>query len=406
MDYNENIQLESRKNVNAVDIDKHINLSLERKNSIFTDYNIKKFINASDVFEEERENADSYRIYGTINYLSLLNGIPEDYSNISDFFIKRINPTNYRDFIECFDIYLLKPANSFEHIKDDLYYKYYEILAKPNDINIKKCGFEKNIFHEDVYYFDYDIEFNIKELTDGLGFPITELYLYIKYKPIDDEILEYPDFTSEDPPFFLLENLTINGDVGDVLTDVENDLPISSVIKLNKKNYIQEIKYSHLHIITTNEIEIDTETQDKLQFIYNPFLKIKIKHLSNSLSTANRNSTSYEQINNIPYYAIDLDTNGNVIWREVLPDGEIDLEINEGLDHPFVNNKKYVFNNFTFECLSNLGQGVEEGESVLPEPDEDDPTYKAFSEILFNEEKIISINPINNDLNKIGKKCQ
>ena len=416
MDYKEEIQLESKKNINSVDIDKYINIQLENKNSIFTDYNITKFINSSDVFEEERENVETYRVYGTINYISLLNGLPTDYDKISDFFIKKINPSNHRDFINSFDIYLLKPSDSFEYIKDNLYYKYYEILATPNDINIKRAGFQKNIFNEDVYYFDFNLDFDIKNQKDGLGFPITEFYLYFIYKPLlgsggDDESIMSVDFrnvAAETPQHFI--GVEPSGDVGDVLINVKNDenLKICTIIELDKKNYKQTIKYQDLHIINTRIVEYN-ENYNSLKFFYNPFLKINLRYLSGDLNFANRNSTSYEQRENIPYYAIDLDSDGNAVWREILSDGVFDVTTNNGVDHPFVNKRKYTFTNLILECLPALGQDgdTDGGESILPKPNpEEDPTSEIFNEILFGDPKIISINPNNDDIDKIGKKCQ
>ena len=417
MDYKERILLERKRNVNSVDIDKHLGVELQANESINTEYNVIGGINASDLFEEERESVESYRIYGTINYLSLLNNIPNDYSHISDFFIKKEEGTNRKNFIDSFDIYLVRPNDTFDYFNNNLYYKYFKILATPKDINIRKMGYQKSIFNEVVFYFDFNLDFDIKNLKDGLGFPITEFFLYLKYKPIGDEVLSYPDLTtplfpeisSEDdhnkPTYPLIDNLEITGEVGDILEDSENEKKICCVVELDKRNYTQRIKYKHTHLITTNIINVDEETSGTFQFYYNPLIKIKLRYLSNAISLANRNTTSKEQKELIPNHAIDLDTDGNIIWREILPDGVFDFTTNEGVDHPFVNGKKYVFNNIIFECMSNLGQELgddiseEDGEMVIPAPSESngDLTLQAFDEILFDDPKIININPINKE---------
>lgn len=412
MDYREKIQLQSKKNINSVDVDKYISLQLKKNNSIFTDYNIIKHIDSSDVFENERENSDTYRIYGTINYLSLLNGISKNYEKISDFFIKKQVFDADRNLLNSFDIYLLKPSSEFEHIKDNLYHRYYKVIAEPKDIKIKKCGYQKNIFNEDIFYFDFNLDFNIKNEKDGLGFPITDFYLYFMYKPLigiseGDETVETVDFSNiitETPPFNLTE-VEVYGKTGDYLQNTKNglDSKISTIVELNIEQYEQKIKYEGYHIIKTREISESLP----LVFIYNPFLNIKLRYLSNNITTANRNSTSYEQRNEIPYYAIDMDTNGNVLWREILNDGVFDVITNEGVDHPFVNNKKYVLNNLTFNVLPYLGQDVDDGEPPIPKPDFDtDLTSQVFEEILFSDPKVISINPNNEDINNIGKKCR
>jgi len=51
------------------------------------EYNIRNVLSATEVFDAEREANEVYRIYGCIEWMSLLNGITPDYEHLEDFFL-------------------------------------------------------------------------------------------------------------------------------------------------------------------------------------------------------------------------------------------------------------------------------------------------------------------------------
>ena len=87
----------------------------------------------------------------------------------------------------------------------------------------------------------------------------------------------------------------------------------------------------------------------------------------------------------IPYYAIDLDNNGNKIWRSVIDKGFVDNTTNLGVDYPFLNGKHYLYNNHQlFMKIQN-------------------PNSDMFKNIKWGDFDILSHNMNNKNLNDICK---
>ena len=85
------ILLNSYKNVASVNVDSYDKVELFNKPTEITEYDIRNVLSASDVFEAEREANQIYRIYGKIEYMSLLNGLKLNYNQFQDFFFTTKN---------------------------------------------------------------------------------------------------------------------------------------------------------------------------------------------------------------------------------------------------------------------------------------------------------------------------
>ena len=86
MDNNTQILLNSLKNVNSVNVDNYEKIELSNKRALINEYDISNIISATDIFDAEREANEIYRIYGKIEYISLLNGLNNFIFKISRFF--------------------------------------------------------------------------------------------------------------------------------------------------------------------------------------------------------------------------------------------------------------------------------------------------------------------------------
>lgn len=398
MDYNKKLILGEKKNINEVNVDNLLKIKLENKQSPFIEYNIDKYISSSDVFETERENNNIYRLYGCIDYISLFNGLINS-NTIEDFFIKKYEFESTKNLLNTFNFYLLMSHDNYDLINDDgeikTHHKKFKVIGTDKNIILTNAGFSKNIFWEPKYYFQINLDIDLSNIVDGIGHPITELYLYIEYIPnTTNEKLYYRNKNMGLGVFDYYFNLHpinyINFNkwgIGDVLYDTGNQ-PIGSVIKENRREY-SSIEFVEQTFIIETEIFHDGEDK-KIKWEYNPFIPIKLKHLSSTISRANRNSTSYQQQMNIPYYALDLDNVGNVIWREILEDGVFDPITNIGVDHPFINGKKYVYNNIIITITPYL---------------RDYNTKNIFNELFIDEYGSDSILPINDDIDNMLNTC-
>jgi len=396
MDYKEKIQLGEKKNIDSVNVDNYLKFALNRNTNIMTEYDLRHFIDETELYEREREKNNKYRFYGTIEFLSLLDGIDLDveHLSISDIFIKKeMDVDNPLNLLDVFDFYLVIPNNQYKGFDFPgfdwhEYLQTHKVIATPDMFNIMNAGYSTNVYRDNRYYFDFNVVFdNDQNIVDGLGFPITEVYLFIMYGGVNElsneevifKVWDYDIGEGVEKPL----NINNNWGVGDILYDEDSNQNIGSFLVHNKPEYKwwieDEQKFKIKHLIEEGE----------LQWYYKPFIPIKLKQYSNNLIKVNEDNTSYDKKESIPNYAHKLD-NGNYVWREIIPDGEIDPVTGLGVDFPFVNNKKYVFENI-----------------IIPiQPDLDHQgTSEIFDKIKFGDSDVITKRPNNENISNIGKPC-
>lgn len=407
MDKNIEILLGSEKNSNSVNIDNYERIELYNKTSKLIEYQVNKSVSSTNIFDSERENNQVYRIYGKIEFLSLLNNLKLDYLNIADFFQPQVNDS--KNIINSFDFYLVRPTTGYTeiNIKDGLnrYVRCFEVIATPQDFEIFPAGFNNNIFNEQIYAFSFNRDINVSKYYDDLNFPITELYLfaqYIKGQNSDGyvEELTYQKFNQYgDKTIIPLIEKTYA--IGDILKTAAED-KITDIIEFDPKNFIQTQIEEQIFRIKTRIKDNINKTID-IRWKYNPFIPLKLRYFVDQLNVVSSGSTSYDELNSVPFYAV-RDENGNYIWRDIQPQGYIDPLSGIGVDYPFVNGNRYLFAPIVLSVVSDLN---------------DLTTKNLFNNITFigddtnitdNGEKIISdkgileeIKPLN--LLNFGKPC-
>lgn len=320
---------------NAPSVEYFKQIKLENKTKFLLNEDFITNINLSDLANKEREESFKYRLIGSINYLSLLNNIKSDYSDIKDFFYRYDGGNNPKNIFNSFKIYLLKKSDSYTSLGNNLYKERYEIISELKDINLYNCGFSKNIFNEQTYLFNYNIDIDVKDQVDYFNKPITELYLYFDYQleTSKGEVLLSKDYNNlSNETKFITVTRTSNEEYE------LNDLIISNLVKRGDQDF-DEI------IVNEQEYRIRYSFNgNQLQFRYNPFIKIKLRDYNDTLYYGNINGNT-KNIINIPSYAKFVgDPNlGNVIWKEILPHGFIDPISGLGVNFPFINNVHYVY---------------------------------------------------------------
>jgi hypothetical protein len=387
MDRNVEIQLGETTNISSINVDNYINLTLENNQNRIVEFDVKHMLDISEQFEIERQSTQKYRIYGGLEYLSLLNNITERYYILSDFFIKKEN--NIKDIFNSFDFYLVRPYNYPIHYGfTDLYVRHFEVIATNNDFHLLNAGFSKNIFNENKYSFVFRKGFDISEMFDEFGFPLTEFFLYAKYKKrnivgYDEELVNGKQYTSTTYRKRPISDTAHN--IGDII--------YGDKIIYDRNQYLQYVEDNQTYFISTPYRIIDNfgNISQEIKYLcwkYNPFIPIRLRYLSNELSKSNINTTNYDQQINIPSYATNIG-NGNYVWRELLDEGYVDPLSGIGNDHPLLNGYRYVFSNLNL--------------SIIPDLD-DENTSDVFKNIKFGSPSIINVIPIG-DLNNIGSPC-
>jgi hypothetical protein len=390
MDQNLEILLNSKKNINSVDVDTYQKLEVLNKTSEILEYDIRNALSATEIFDAEREANPTYRIYGRIEYLSLLNGLSSNYNSVGNFFIGS-GGTSVKNIFNSFKFYLLKAGTGYTHITGGSstinYVRYFEVIATPTDFELYNAGFTNNVYGDQVYSFNFNKDFDITPYVDDFGFPATELYLYAQYQVgYNGNLPQMPEIMSgtswgtngiKQKVLFTSPLPTLN--VGD---RVYGDL-----IEYSKLLFLQNQLTPQTYYIATPYM--DGVTQKYLQWKYNPFIPFRLRYFNDALNNANTGTTSYEQQITIPYYATNLG-NGNYVWKDILPQGFIDPVTNQGVDYPFVNMRRYLFSPIILDVVPNL---------------DDNNTFSVFTEIKFGAPTILNKSPLG-DINNIGKPCQ
>jgi len=378
------ILLNSKKNISSVNADTYYNIELSNRISLLTEFEIDNTISAADVFDTERENSEVYRIYGELEYLSLLNGLNINYQHLSDFFLPVI--TNQKNIINSFDFYIVRPVNYIQNSSTDPYFvRNFEIIATPADFDLYTAGFSKNLFNEQRYAFNFTKDIDISIYFDEFGFPVTQLFLYAVYKQSINgygtpESMTYTKFNTIDGstttsplPFNIVPTNPVYGDL----------------IQYDESNFIITGITDQTYYISTPYRDTDNVTPHSLSWAYNPFIPLNLRYFYDSLNYCNSGNTSNDRVTSIPSYATDLDGNGNFVWRDIIPQGLSDPNTNLGVNCPFINEINYFFSNQILAVIPNLN---------------DPYTLNVFNQILLNNSNSLNYNPAV-DLININAPC-
>jgi len=325
-------------------------------------------ISATELANIERQSIRKHKIYGTIDYLSQLDGITKDYTSLSDFF--NTNVSNTKKFIDDFNVLLLKPHNEFIEISGNTYIRQYEVLTSIDTIDILRSGFSKNLFNTQNLNFLFNDTFDLLDKYDGLEYPITDLVLYFHYRKNGSETLSGKTYNNLNEEIFI------------ELTDVpeKGDIIKGEIFTHSPSQYLQTNNNKLEHIIET------PYDSGSLKWTYNPFVNIKLLEYSNTLNIVNIKTTNVDKEQSIPFNANRIDD--TFYWRDVLDVGYIDPITNSGVNYPFTNGIHYVFINIVF--------------SVRPYF-QDDNTFNVFENVILETNTIKRYQP--DTLNGIGGLC-
>lgn len=376
------IQLGTAKNKAAVNVDQSVMIELKGAPKEILSYNESSVIDVADLFDVERQESEVYRIYGRIDFLSIINGLKRTYKEITDFF----TPARLGDELNgltknlpyAFDLYLCYPSSGHTLISGDTYIRNYVIASKLVNSEIFKAGFGRNVYFNFTYTFDFNIDFNLEGYLDSFGKPITELYLFLVYKIQNN---------GDGNPETLIQK---NWD-GSQSTIVYNPAGynVGTVLVGDKVSY-EVLNFTEtLTEQMTYFVNFPYDSNTKvMQFQYNPFIPVKIRDFGDELITANISGGTENDLN-IPSYAIPIDNKGNRIWKDILPNGYIDPITGAGVDYPFINKRHYIFNSVTLGLVPNI----------------DHPnTGAVFENIKFGPNSKINTKP-NSSLNGLGNRC-
>ena len=283
MDVKQEILLGSEKNINSVNVDNYTKIELTTNQSRITEFTVNDVVNSTEQFDKEREENQVYRIYGRIEWMSLLNGLKGDYGELQDFF----NPQytgNSKNIINSFDFYLVAPhsGDSYGTVSGTNYRRRsFYVLSEKEHFEIYNAGFTNNVYGEQVFSFNFKFDYDVSEYYDKLGFPLTELFLYAQYKTTGVEEMSRTVFYSNGN-VTKVDLTTKDLHIGD---DVENHQGdnIQDVIEYDEASYYQALVEPQEFYIRTRYLD---GTYKWLEWKYNPFIPFRLRYLDGVVSTA------------------------------------------------------------------------------------------------------------------------
>lgn len=408
------ILLGSQKNSKSINVDNYERIELFNNVSELTEYDVFDRVNATEVFDNERENNANYRIYGRIEYMSMLNNLKIGYTSFSDFYKPQTSSNRY-DILNSFQFYLVRPASSgytkitgslssssssttaTETVESGDYIRYFQVVATPNDFELYPVGFSNNVYGEQTYAFNFNRDFDVNQYFDRFGFPLTELFLFPCYiKRINgNNVTEVMSGTTWDVNGnaikFLFPSVPVILLNHNDYVQISTGTRIGDLITYDKENFQQTQKSEQTFYIMT-ECKNDSNVSTNVIWKYNPFIPLRLRYFANELNTVNSGSTSYDDLMSKPEYATLIDNDGNYVWRDILPQGYKDPFTGIGVDYPFMNKRRYLFSPIVFSIIPDLN---------------DNNTKEIFSNIWFSRFSTnLNINmKTNDDLKNAGKPC-
>lgn len=377
------IQIQQSKNVNSVNIDQFDQVYLESNRKNLEVYDIIESVNVSDQFETERQNTLNFKIYGGVEYFSMINNVVTNYKVLEDFFSKQIRNGATKTITNSFDIYLVKPYTAYTQVNTTKFVKQYQVVATLTDLDIIDAGFSRNVFFEKKNILMFSKAFETYDLLDGFGKPLTEFYLYFNYKSstngfgvAESVMRKNYDPSSDETTFTKVSLPYITYSVGDIV--------YGELVNYIKTDFSETLLNEQEYFVT---IPYDSVTKN-IVLKYDPFIKIKIRDFGSEIITQNLSATTVEI--QIPSYAVLIDSEGNYVWKDLLDFGYVDPLDLLGVNFPFVNGTHYVHDNYI----------------LAMEPDMTDTnTNTVFGDIHFSQNQLLNALPTTGLLNA-GSLCQ
>ena len=363
------------------------------------------------------KNGESIITSGTFNSINVFDVYSfGDGTQDSEMYIFNIYDIGFTDFSNGLIGTFKRVANK-DYLNESTsryYVRLHKIIDTPSNSNLTYTGFENNAFRtvkkfispqlspnfvsrvatkegSDSYNLSFTDSVDITGLYDNLNRPITELYFTVVNrgrfgwfnKPTGNPLniaLKHGWSFNLGPQL----NTWWDNDNTNNLTNVtttpftnsyqgrtfyyNNEYNVGDIIKgdfCEFNDFTQEERviseYYHKFTFNSDNFEIGGGSpNNQLGYYYKPHYKFQLKVYSPYIEESDG-----QVIADLPNYAYYKTATEEFIWRDIYPFGFID-ENGNGVDYPFMNNKHYPYNNFTFRIIP-------EGTNIISAPSISDP---------------------------------
>jgi hypothetical protein len=239
--------LGSLKSVNSENKDINMVVELKQTSDSLLDSQFIHNLDLAERTETERLASDKFRLFGQIEYKSIIDGITKQpltgTFDIDEIFTPELD-LDPRTLLNSFDIYLcvkddvLVPTPPIVNgvITDEYYQQNYKIISKIEDLNTEEAGYYVTEDDDKIWYLNFNKLYDIKNKKDFFNKPLTDFYLYFRYKTFNSETLLEKHFTYNYQSG-LFNYVNIGGSTSPLPVDT---ILNGDIINFKKENYLEE----------------------------------------------------------------------------------------------------------------------------------------------------------------------
>lgn len=277
--------------------------------------------------------AETLTVYTVGDYTGAENikGRNEEFNIVVD-----ISPPNNADVI--FNTATLRRV--FDGVESQYYSRWFRVMAFVEQAEIFKTGFSRTTFDDNVTSLLFNTSFDVRDLVDHLGRPLTELFVSITKNTI---LGFYTEIKSG-----VLTNNSPHLNILDISDNTASPTPIESfntapplmfgdIVEYNALEQSEKVLMDAYHRFNlTNRLDRDYFEG----YYYKPHHRVQIRNISEIVSIDTLTGGTEDDV---PDYAVDLG-DGRIAWRNILDNGEIE-DTNVDVTYPFLNGCHYTYNN-------------------------------------------------------------
>ncbi len=323
--------LPSKKQLLGINQDINVDVPFTSTQKTQVNDNIQDILDVANLLTVERQTGTLYNISGVIDVVSHFINIKKNIEFVNDLFDVRTvddNLLNISNFFDFFDVYIMYPSELVKTNVTNEYNMLLKPLTKINDLDVFGCGFNINLYNENVYQFNFNVNVDIDNLTTTcntdrlIDLPITNLYLYFNFKgySVYSSLFDYT--TSYNNTIKVLDQVNNNIVIDKLLTSElsYNDINTNGILysrvlfdpSVFTYDIIDEYKYNiTLTNIFTSECNISVSDPNckliNVDYNYLPTSTIKIRDFSSNIEEGSVSGTT-----GIPTYAYPVENNNIV----------------------------------------------------------------------------------------------
>lgn len=226
-----------------------------------------------------------------------------------------------------------------DKIASEYHGRWFKKINRISEVETFNTAYASNVYKDQIYSYTFNKDYDLTDIRDYLGRPITEVYLSIVKK--QDYSTGSAFWTTVESGLktmlqgseYDINTMTSNVTGDSIESDLNNssDLIFGDIVEYNAVDQTEEVLEVGYHRFNTKNREDNNFLEG---YYYKPHYKMQLRHFSAYVDTAFSGETD------IPDYAT-IFPDGRVTWRDILPN-----DFSNGTAIPFLNGSHYKYDCF------------------------------------------------------------